>query len=191
MYRLPFELTDSAKLLHFTILGGGSADPPCPPLNDATVHTSVFIFLHMAQLMPLPLTVSCFSKIQIGFPFLVSAHPGSPGKRAVKCVCVCRLLCGRRFVVGCTEFDWVVCWVGWWVGFHFAMGRVGSGWVGLKTTVCRRVGRLWTTTSRARCASTACTRATSCTWPATLRAVCPTPRSAGQSPATSTPARCC
>ena len=35
MYRLPFELTDSAKLLHFTILGGGSADPPAP-LNDAT-----------------------------------------------------------------------------------------------------------------------------------------------------------
>jgi len=25
--------------------------------------------LHMAQLMPLPLTVSCFSKIQIGLPF--------------------------------------------------------------------------------------------------------------------------
>ena len=40
--------------------------------------------LHMAQLMPLPLTVSCFSKIQIGFTFLVSAHPGSPGQRAVK-----------------------------------------------------------------------------------------------------------
>ena len=45
--------------------------------------------LHMAQLMPLPLTVSCFSKIQIGFTFLVLAHPGSPGKRAVKRVCVC------------------------------------------------------------------------------------------------------
>ena len=29
--------------------------------------------LHMAQLMPLPLTVSCFSKIQIGFTFLVPA----------------------------------------------------------------------------------------------------------------------
>ena len=40
--------------------------------------------LHMVQLMPLPLTVSCFSKIQIGFAFLVPAHPGSPGKRAVK-----------------------------------------------------------------------------------------------------------
>jgi len=36
--------------------------------------------LHMAQLMPLPLTVSCFSKIQIGFTFLVPAHLGSPGK---------------------------------------------------------------------------------------------------------------
>ena len=47
--------------------------------------------LHMAQLMPLPLTASCFSKIQIGFTFLVPAHPGSPGKRAVKRVCVCVL----------------------------------------------------------------------------------------------------
>jgi len=36
--------------------------------------------LHMAQLMPLPLTVSCLSKIQIGFTFLVQAHLGSPGK---------------------------------------------------------------------------------------------------------------
>jgi len=45
--------------------------------------------LHMAQLMPLPLTVFCFSKIQTGFTFLVPAHPGSPGKRAIKRVCVC------------------------------------------------------------------------------------------------------
>jgi len=34
--------------------------------------------------MPLTLTVSCFSKIQIGFTFLVPAHPGSPGSKAVK-----------------------------------------------------------------------------------------------------------
>ena len=40
--------------------------------------------LHMAQLMPLPLTVSCSSKIQIGFTFLVPAYPGYPGKEAVK-----------------------------------------------------------------------------------------------------------
>ena len=52
--------------------------------------------LHMAQLMPLPLIVSCFSKIQFGFAFLVPAHPGSPGKRAVKRVCVC--VCFRRGV---------------------------------------------------------------------------------------------
>jgi len=47
--------------------------------------------LHMAQLMPLPLTVSCFSKIQIGVTCLVPAHPGSPGQRAVKQLCVCVL----------------------------------------------------------------------------------------------------
>jgi len=40
----------------------------------------------MAQLMPLPLTVSWFSKIQIAFTFLVTAHSGSPGKSAVKWV---------------------------------------------------------------------------------------------------------
>jgi len=43
----------------------------------------------MAQLMPLPLTVSCFSKIQIGFTFLVPAHMGSPRKGLLNgCVCV-------------------------------------------------------------------------------------------------------
>jgi len=47
--------------------------------------------LHIALLMPLPLTVSCISKIQIGFTFLVLAHPGSPRKTAVKRVCVCVL----------------------------------------------------------------------------------------------------
>jgi len=44
--------------------------------------------LHMAKLMPLPLTVSCFSKIQIGFTFLVPAHLGSPRKGPLN-VCVC------------------------------------------------------------------------------------------------------
>jgi len=45
--------------------------------------------LHMAQQMPLPLTVSCYSKIQIGFTFLVPACPSGPGQRAVKRVCMC------------------------------------------------------------------------------------------------------
>ena len=67
--------------------------------------------LHMAQLMPLPLplTVSCFSKIQIGFTFLVPAHPVSPGKRAVKRMCVVgnlTLLC--KYKVCLTLWDEVL-----------------------------------------------------------------------------------
>jgi len=45
--------------------------------------------LHIAQLMPLSLTVSCFSKIQISFTFLVPAHLGSPGKKGPLNGCVC------------------------------------------------------------------------------------------------------
>ena len=45
--------------------------------------------LHIAQLMPLPLTVSCFNKIQNGFTFLALLTPGSPGKGPLNgCVCV-------------------------------------------------------------------------------------------------------
>jgi len=45
------------------------------------------------------LSVSCFSKIQIGFTFLVLAHPGGPGQRAVKWVCNCfvQVMCSARF----------------------------------------------------------------------------------------------
>ena len=66
--------------------------------------------LHMAQLMPLPLTVSCFSKIQFGFTFLVPAHLGSPGNRAVKRVCVCA--CVRACVRACNLESAVVCCAG-------------------------------------------------------------------------------
>ena len=66
--------------------------------------------LHIAQLMPLPLTVSCSSKIQIGFTFLVLAHLGRPGQRAVKRVCVCAIvllmlskILGVRFCVYITR----------------------------------------------------------------------------------------
>ena len=45
--------------------------------------------LYMAQLLPLPLIVCCFSKVQIGFTFLVPAYPGSLRKMAIKRVCVC------------------------------------------------------------------------------------------------------
>jgi len=57
--------------------------------------------------MPLPLTVSCFSKIQIGFTFLVPAHLGSPGQRAVKRVCVCVRIFVLIVTTGlkCTVFE--------------------------------------------------------------------------------------
>ena len=48
--------------------------------------------LHTAQLMPLPLTVSCFSKIQIGFTYLVLAHPGSPGCVLLNIAFTCKQL---------------------------------------------------------------------------------------------------
>ena len=45
---------------------------------------------HMAQLMPLPFTVSCFSKIQIAFTFLAPDHLGGSGKGPLnRCVRVC------------------------------------------------------------------------------------------------------
>ena len=61
--------------------------------------------LHMAQLIPLLLTVSCFSKIQIGFTFLVLAHPGSPGQRAIKQVCVISGI----WLVGKAAFSYYKC----------------------------------------------------------------------------------
>jgi len=74
--------------------------------------------LHMAQLMPLPLTVSCFSKIQIGFSFLVPAHPGSPGQRAVKRVYVCMLSLPQEFLqVKCV----------WCLGKQYVINRSRRG----------------------------------------------------------------
>ena len=92
--------TDSSLYCAFSALtllvGRQEGHPACK--NFEWCSTGIVVYLergadlHMAQLMSLPLTVSCFSKIQIGFTCLVPAHPGSPWKRAVKrvCVCVCR-----------------------------------------------------------------------------------------------------
>jgi len=57
--------------------------------------------LHMAQLMPLPVSVS---KIQIGFTFLVLTQPGSPGQRPLnRCVCVCVCVCFYVPLFGCAS----------------------------------------------------------------------------------------
>ena len=50
--------------------------------------------LHMAQLMPLPLTVSCFSKIHIGKGLL----------NGCVCVCVCVCVCMRACMHACMLF---------------------------------------------------------------------------------------
>ena len=54
--------------------------------------------LHMAQLMPLPLTVSCFRKIQTGLPFWyrltrVVREKGPLNGRVCVCVCLCVYVC--------------------------------------------------------------------------------------------------
>ena len=49
--------------------------------------------LHMAQRIPMPLTVSCFSKIQIGFTFLVPAQPDKGPLNGCVCVCACVRAC--------------------------------------------------------------------------------------------------
>jgi len=53
----------------------------CRKLSGGVICLERGADFHMAQLTPLPLTVSCFSKILIGFTFLVPAHPGSPGQQ--------------------------------------------------------------------------------------------------------------
>ena len=69
------------------LVGRQEGHPACKKLSGGVLERGAD--LHMARLMPPPLTASCFSKIQIGFTFLVPAHPGSPGQRAVKWVYVC------------------------------------------------------------------------------------------------------
>jgi len=86
-------------MVHFSALtllvGRQEGHPACKKLSGGVlawffVWSDVQICIpDLAQLMPLPLTISCFSKIQIGYTFLVPAHPGSPGQRAVKRECVC------------------------------------------------------------------------------------------------------
>jgi len=74
------------------LVGWREGHPACKKLEwwgaGMVMYLERFADLHMAQLMPLPFTVSCFSKIQIGFIFLVPAYLGSPGQRVVKRVCV-------------------------------------------------------------------------------------------------------
>jgi len=82
-----FSLIIEVKVALTLLVGWQEGHPACKKLSgEVLAWLSVW---SEVQLMPLPLAVSCFSKIQIGFTFLVLAHPGSPGQRAVKPACVC------------------------------------------------------------------------------------------------------
>ena len=75
------------------LVGRQEGHPACKKLSGGvlawlSVWSEVQTCIWPSGCHCLPLTVSCFSKIQIGFTFLVPAHPGIPGQRAVKRVCV-------------------------------------------------------------------------------------------------------
>ena len=90
--------------------------------------------LHMAQLMTMPLTVSCFSKIQIGFTFLVLAHPGSPGQRAIKRVS----LSSAMWLLSCGRPAWVWLYLQPWRQLHQRVKRgLYRGWLlAILTALC-------------------------------------------------------
>ena len=77
-------------------------------------------------------TVTCFSKIQIRFTFLVPAHLGGPGQRAVKrCMCVCRSTL-NKFVFG------LVSRLSTWLSLHLLLNAVLLG-----TAVSRYLLPIW------------------------------------------------
>ena len=84
--------------------------------------------LHMAHLMPLPLTVSCSSEIKIGFILLVLAHPGRPGERAVKRVCVCARVRVRVRACVCVSV-FVVNGSGVFPAFRHSLQRLQRSWL--------------------------------------------------------------
>jgi len=90
-FKLKFDLDFAFNALTL-LVGRQEGHLACKKLSgEVLAWLSVWskVQTYMAQLIPLPLTVSCFCKIQIGFAFLVPAHPGSPGQRAVKRLRVC------------------------------------------------------------------------------------------------------
>ena len=93
MFREHFDFCFILAFSALTLLvGWPEGHPACKRLSGGGAGVVVCLErgadLHMAQLMPLPLTVCCFSKIEIGITFLVPAYPSSPGQTLKVCVCV-------------------------------------------------------------------------------------------------------
>jgi len=94
---LNIDISKSSVGTHLTLLVGRQEGHPACKKQSGGVLVWLSCLergadLHMAQLMPLQLTDSCSSKIQIGFTFLVPAYPGCPGKEAVKWLLLLLLL---------------------------------------------------------------------------------------------------
>ena len=116
--------------------------------------------LHMAQLMPLPLTVSCFSKIQIGFTFLVPADPDSPGKGPLMYVSWCYHACccypQPTWYVAAAMQSFTVSTAADCLFVKFQLGEIvsSSSWCGsVLNYVC-----LWWCSCRGRTSSTSSSR---------------------------------
>jgi len=87
-------------VLRCSWLGGWKGIWPVKKLSAGMVICMLYADLHTVQLIPLPLTVSCFSEVQIGFTFLVPDYPGSPGKRLLNgCVSACVLGRASQFAI--------------------------------------------------------------------------------------------
>jgi len=70
------------------LVGRQEGHPACKKTERWGARVVICLERGADLLMPLLLTVSCFSKIQIGFTSLALIHLGSPGKRAIKRVFV-------------------------------------------------------------------------------------------------------
>ena len=82
---------------------------------------------NMAQLMPLPLTVSCFSKIQIAFSFLVPAYRVVPDKGPLNGCVWCWVVSVHCSWLNLTERE--CCHYADWEGVEFHLQWcAGSSW---------------------------------------------------------------
>jgi len=107
---LLYSCNSNTRTFAFSVLtlldGRQEGHPACKKLSCGVLAAGVVICLergadlHMAQLMTLPLTVSCFSKIQIGFTFLHGTRV-VPDKRPLNgCAFQCSKARTESVVVG-------------------------------------------------------------------------------------------
>ena len=77
------------------LVGRHEKHPACKKLSGGVLTwLSDWSYMHLCRLAYSPADATAthcllLQYIQIGFTFLVPAHPGSPGQRAIKWVCMC------------------------------------------------------------------------------------------------------